>query len=125
MYLDRDETGTRSGRFASNPATRSRCATAAQGVMTAELVGMEGDGGRDAGVAAVASVGEVRRAPFAGPRWRRRRVRRTQGRTRRLARGEVRELGAASLVPLLTERSPTVGGAERDKSNKEKHGGEE
>ena len=32
------------------------------------------------------------------------------------------ELGAASLVPLLTERSPTVGGAERDKSNKEKHG---
>ena len=34
----------------------------------AELVGMEGSG-RDGGVAAVAAVGEVRRVPFAGPKW--------------------------------------------------------
>ena len=40
----------------------------AGGLVVAELVGMEGSG-RDGGVAAVAAVGEVRRVPFAGPKW--------------------------------------------------------
>ncbi|ACO70233.1 predicted protein [Micromonas commoda] len=72
---------------------------------------MEGSG-RDGGVAAVAAVGEVRRVPFAGPKW-----------DVAVACGSLKggradwlvekcsELGASSLVPLLTERSGSVGGS--------------
>jgi len=38
------------------------------GVMVGELLGLEGSA-RDGGVARVASVGEVTREPFKGPRW--------------------------------------------------------
>jgi len=123
VYLDRDESRHAVRALRLKPGDALEVCDGRGGVMTAELVGMEGDGGRDAGVAAVASVGEVRRAPFAGPRWH---VvvacgGLKGGRADWLVE-KCAELGAASLVPLLTERSPTVGGAERDKSNKEKHG---
>ena len=126
VYLDRDESRHAVRALRLKPGDALEVCDGRGGVMTAELVGMEGDGGRDAGVAAVASVGEVRRAPFAGrdgtssPRAEDSREDAPIGSWRGA------EPGAASLVPLLTERSPTVGGAERDKSNKEKHGrGEE
>ena len=123
VYLDRDESRHAVRALRLKPGDALEVCDGRGGVMTAELVGLEGGGGRDAGVAAVASVGEVRRAPFAGPRWH---VvvacgGLKGGRADWLVE-KCAELGAASLVPLLTERSPTVGGADRDKSNKEKHG---
>ena len=62
VYLDRDESRHAVRALRLKPGDALEVCDGRGGVMTAELVGMEGDGGRDAGVAAVASVGEVRRA---------------------------------------------------------------
>lgn len=111
FHLGREESRHATKALRLKPGDRLEVCDGAGGLVVAELVGMEGSG-RDGGVAAVAAVGEVRRVPFAGPKW-----------DVAVACGSLKggradwlvekcsELGASSLVPLLTERSGSVGGS--------------
>jgi 16S rRNA (uracil1498-N3)-methyltransferase len=111
FHLGREESRHATRALRLKPGDRLEVCDGAGGLVVAELVGVEGSG-RDGGVAAVAAVGEVRRVPFAGPKW-----------DVAVACGSLKggradwlvekcsELGAASLVPLLTERSGSVGGS--------------
>ena len=111
FHLGREESRHATKALRLKPGDRLEVCDGAGGLVVAELVGVEGSG-RDGGVAAVAAVGEVRRVPFAGPKW-----------DVAVACGSLKggradwlvekcsELGASSLVPLLTERSGSVGGS--------------
>ena len=68
FHLGREESRHATKALRLKPGDRLEVCDGAGGLVIAELVGMEGSG-RDGGVAAVAAVEEVRRIPFAGPRW--------------------------------------------------------
>ena len=68
FHLGREESRHATKALRLKPGDRLEVCDGAGGLVVAELVGMEGSG-RDGGVAAVAAVGEVRRVPFAGPKW--------------------------------------------------------
>ena len=118
FHLGREESRHATKALRLKPGDRLEVCDGAGGLVVAELVGVEGSG-RDGGVAAVAAVGEVRRVPFAGPKW-----------DVAVACGSLKggradwlvekcsELGASSLVPLLTERSGSVGGSSSSSGNK-------
>jgi len=122
FHLGREESRHATKALRLKPGDRLEVCDGAGGLVIAELVGMEGSG-RDGGVAAVAAVEEVRRIPFAGPRW-----------DVAVACGSLKggradwlvekcsELGAASLIPTLTERSNSVGGSSQDKKGARKKG---
>ena len=122
FHLGREESRHATKALRLKPGDRLEVCDGAGGLVVAELVGVEGSG-RDGGVAAVAAVGEVRRVPFAGPKW-----------DVAVACGSLKggradwlvekcsELGASSLVPLLTERSGSVGGSGSSSSSGNKRG---
>ena len=109
VFLTREDTrhATRSLRL--GPGALLEVCDGRGGVAPAEVLAIE-DRGRDGAVAAVAPTREPARTAFDGPRW-----------DVAVACGGLKggradwlvekcaELGAASVVPLLTERSPTIG----------------